>query len=94
MTDNLKVSDEEYIELKRALSNYKQAAEEKIVRYIDILKFASSTALTEGSVAQNLAIFSQHAEGLSGKVAELVDFMETSIDSFTTSIDEADEYLY
>jgi hypothetical protein len=91
---NLIVADDEYTEAKKAIESFGKAAEKRIEKYVSIMEKVSSTAIKDGTVADNLKKYIEAMKLTKGTVELFTQSLAGAADGFLGEIDANDEYLY
>lgn len=94
MDGNLKVNDAEYEQFAEAIKKAGETAEEQLKTYFEILQKVLDSAITSGVVYENLNLFHQQAQILTGTVGNITNIVGADCSTYIADINAADEYLY
>jgi len=91
---NLIVSDNDYQSLSGRYKSLGEMMDEAFGEYIKVLTEICQSAITEGQVHQNLALFLETARLLQGRFGEITQAVSVALDEFLVDLDIADDIIY
>ena len=68
--------------------------EQKLGELSDILSNVLDDAIMQGNTAENLMLFADEVQGLRSEAQEIAEQVRRAVESYVTSMDEADSYVY
>lgn len=94
LEQDIVISDGEIDDINKLIENFSKYHSDKIEAYLSILDNIILNGIPEGIIHDNLLLFKDAAQELSGEVEELLSALISSNIQMIKDLDEADDYLF
>ena len=92
--NNLKVADEEYVDLIRDLRKCGEDTQKTMETFLTAMRGVRQVGIEDGALAERMDVFIAHVELAAFKPGLYADELASKLSRYISGIDEADRSLY